>query len=72
MSWALIRPHLRANHAIAEFLGVSLHELWPQWFDLSGGRIGLQAPFRSRRANPPTTRVQESNPAALKPSRTAA
>ena len=61
MSWALIRPHLRANHAIAEFLGVSLHELWPQWFDHSGGRIGLHAPLRSHRANRPTTRVRESN-----------
>jgi hypothetical protein len=39
MVWALIKPHPRANAAIAEFLGVSLHELWPQWFDEDGKLI---------------------------------
>jgi Ner family transcriptional regulator len=32
MAWALIRRHPRANLAIAEFLGVPTHELWPHWF----------------------------------------
>ena len=41
MSWALMKPHPRANAAIAEFLGRSLHELWPQWFDLTGTRISI-------------------------------
>jgi Ner family transcriptional regulator len=32
MSWALMKPHMRANLAIAEALGVSMHELWPTWY----------------------------------------
>ncbi len=32
MSWALIRRHERANLAIAEFIGVPAHDLWPHWF----------------------------------------
>jgi lambda repressor-like predicted transcriptional regulator len=43
MYWALIRPHLRANAAIAEFLGVPLCELWPQWFDADGKLISTAA-----------------------------
>lgn len=39
MVWAMIAPHPRANAAIAEFLGVPLHELWPQWFDEDGKLI---------------------------------
>jgi Ner family transcriptional regulator len=43
MSWALwSRPHLRANKAIAEFLGVSLQELWPEWFDADGKVISTK------------------------------
>ena len=61
MSWALIRPHLRANKAIADFLGVSLHELWPQWFDRSGGRIDPLSPKQTRSPRSHTTRVPESN-----------
>lgn len=33
---ALISPRSRANHAIAECIGVSVHELWPDWFDKEG------------------------------------
>lgn len=32
MAWALINRHERANRAIAEFIGVPAHELWPHWF----------------------------------------
>lgn len=32
MAWALINRHERANRAIAEFIGVPAHELWPDWF----------------------------------------
>ncbi len=69
MSWALIRPHLRANAAIADFLGLSLHELWPQWFDRSGGRIDPRSPKQTRSPRSHMTRVRESNrrgPAASK------
>ncbi len=43
MYWAFIHPHLRANRAIAEFLGVPLSELWPQWFDADGKLISRKA-----------------------------
>jgi Ner family transcriptional regulator len=43
MYWAMsASPRLRANKAIADFLGVSLHELWPQWFDADGKMISTQ------------------------------
>lgn len=61
VGWALIRPHLRANKAIADFLGVPLHELWPQWFDRSGGRIDPRSPTQTRSQRSHTTRVSESN-----------
>lgn len=32
-------PMPRANRAIADFLGISLHQLWPAWYDQSGNRI---------------------------------
>lgn len=38
-SEALRRPYPSANHAIAEFLGSSVHDLWPRWFDQNGNRI---------------------------------
>lgn len=46
MYWAFIRPHLRANRAIAEFLGMPLNELWPQWFDADGKLISREATHR--------------------------
>jgi len=36
---ALTRPVPRANHAIAQFLNISPHDLWPFWFDKYGKRI---------------------------------
>lgn len=33
---ALIRPHTEADRVIAEFLGVSLCELWPSRYDENG------------------------------------
>jgi Ner family transcriptional regulator len=34
----LIQPMPAANRAIAAFLGVPLHELWPDWYDAAGNR----------------------------------
>lgn len=31
-----------ANQAIADFLGVTVHELWPEWFDTKGRRIATR------------------------------
>ena len=42
MYWALISPHVRANRAIADFLGVPLNELWPQWFDADDNLISTR------------------------------
>ena len=37
---ALIRSQPRAEKVISEFLGVSLHELWPTRYDANGERRG--------------------------------
>ena len=71
IGWALLRPHPRANAAVAEFLGVPLHELWPQWFDRTGGRIGPHAPRGLQQPHTPTTRVRESNPRGPAPPKAA-
>jgi len=55
MVWALVRPHERANRAIAEFLDVPLHDLWPQWFDADGKLISRR-PHPRPRVKPMTTR----------------
>jgi lambda repressor-like predicted transcriptional regulator len=68
IAWALIRPHPRANRAIAEFLQTPPHALWPQWFDVDGRFIAARSPGSSAS---PTTRVSESTPAASAPSKTA-
>ncbi len=70
LSWALIRPHDRANRAIAAFLKVPPHELWPEWFDASGQRIAARRPSPAARSS--TTRVSESRPAAFPSPKTAA
>jgi lambda repressor-like predicted transcriptional regulator len=38
-SRALYEPCPRMNRAIADHLGVSVHALWPEWFDADGERI---------------------------------
>lgn len=37
--WAFIRPFPGANRAIAQFLGLSVQELWPDWYDCDGKLI---------------------------------
>ena len=69
IAWALIRPHPRANRAIAEFLQTPPHELWPQWFDVDGRFIAARSP---RSPASPTTRVSESIPTASPNPKTAA
>jgi Ner family transcriptional regulator len=46
---ALHSPRTPANRIIAEFLGVSLHELWPAWFDRNGRLKGPRNPAHPRR-----------------------
>lgn len=39
ISFALTNPHRPAERAIAKFLGVPLHELWPDRWTADGQRI---------------------------------
>ena len=51
LSQCLRFPSPRSNQAIAEFLGLTVHDLWPQWFDADGQRRpGLIKPSDSQRA----------------------
>lgn len=36
LHWSTYRPHPRANTVIARFLGVSVHQIWPEWYDERG------------------------------------
>jgi len=36
---ALYKPHPSAHAVIADFLGVSRHEIWPQWYGPDGKRL---------------------------------
>lgn len=38
-SQALMFPIPAGNKAIADFLGLSLHELWPHWYDQQDQRL---------------------------------
>ncbi|MFT4098467.1 MAG: helix-turn-helix domain-containing protein [Rhodoblastus sp.] len=62
---ALHKQHPRAQRLIAQTIGKPLHEIWPQWFDVTG------APIRAPRAERTTTRVRESNPRVPSPSKAA-
>ncbi len=45
---AMTTPFPAAQHAIAKFLGVSLHSLWPAWYDKQGQRIGTRTARKAR------------------------
>lgn len=36
---AFLKPSIGANRAIAQFLGLSVQELWPDWFGANGKLI---------------------------------
>jgi Ner family transcriptional regulator len=36
---ALARPQPQGENAISAYLGISLHDLWPDRYDAEGGRI---------------------------------
>ncbi len=38
-SRSLIKPIPTANRAIAKSLGMTVHSLWPEWYDKRGQRI---------------------------------
>ena len=48
MSWALMKPHLRANAAISACLNIPMSELWPDWYGADGKR--LRSPKSSRKS----------------------
>jgi Ner family transcriptional regulator len=43
---ALQNPRTPSNRIIAAFLGVPMHELWPQWFDEAGQLIAQRDPAK--------------------------
>ena len=49
---ALIRPTPSGNRAIAAFLGLPLHELWPQWFGPDGSRLTARSAAHGKRRRP--------------------
>lgn len=42
-SHSLTRAKPAANKAIADFLGISMHELWPDWYAQDGNRISARS-----------------------------
>lgn len=57
MSWALIRRHERANLAIAEFIGVPAHELWPSWFLPTSSPSAPEPSAGRRKESPPSKKA---------------
>jgi Ner family transcriptional regulator len=55
MSAALLKPSRGCNQIIADKIGVSLHVLWPEWFDAKGrllsqnGRENRRSPSSQKR-----------------------
>lgn len=47
---SLHAPRTPSNRIIADFLGVSLHDIWPAWFDEGDRLIGRKAARAHRRA----------------------
>lgn len=47
ISVSLITPLPAAHRAVAAFLGVPVHELWPDWYDESGKRITKRSPLKT-------------------------
>lgn len=61
MYWALIFPHLKANAAIADAIGIRLCELWPDWFD-GDGKLISKTPLPRRREPIPRASSASSPP----------
>jgi len=43
---SLYKPHPKAQQAIADFLGVTPHDIWPQWYDKAGKRTSNKPEVR--------------------------
>jgi Ner family transcriptional regulator len=56
---ALQKPRTPSNRIIAKFLGVPMHELWPDWFDERGRLITQRDPAKAT-----TTRTSPNRDAA--------
>ncbi|MBY6243513.1 helix-turn-helix domain-containing protein [Methylosinus sp. Sm6] len=53
---ALSKRHPRAHAVIAKFLGVSRHELWPDWYGQNDELLPLKATAKASRARRRKTR----------------
>lgn len=49
---ALYRPTPSGNRAIAAFLGLSVHDLWPQWYAADGSRLTIRSSGDVKRRRP--------------------
>lgn len=58
-SAALFVAMPKANNAIAEFLDIPLHELWPNWYAKNGDRI-LSSTHSSRKSNVLHSKIGEA------------
>ncbi len=38
----LRKPQVKANFAVAKFLDMPVHEIWPEWYDRFGKRIYIR------------------------------
>lgn len=59
-SEALRKPFPAANTAIADFLGKSLNDLWPCWYDQHGNRITVSEHRRNLTQLTPPVSVNSS------------
>jgi len=59
LSHCLHQPDPAANSVIADYLGMPLNELWPEWFDANGARLP-----RTRKAITPAAGAQRQKRSA--------
>ncbi|MCC3246186.1 helix-turn-helix domain-containing protein [Methylocystis sp. WRRC1] len=65
MYWALFsKPNPKANMAIANVIGVPVHLLWPQWYDVDGKIISTR-PIPKPARDLTARRFQPSRPRNL-------
>ncbi len=63
MSWALMKPHERAQAAISAALDVPLHELWPAWYGPDGAPLWRMTRTPKPKPARPRARPRASRPA---------
>lgn len=49
---SFFQPIPRAHRAVANFLGIPVNELWPQWYDKQGNRITSRSTLKHSAKRP--------------------